>query len=139
MIDQYDDDNIFAKILEGKAPCIKVYEDEHSLAFMDIMPQRQGHVLVIPRERAVTIYELSSEAMRNAMEVVQKLGKAVERATGLDGTTIFQQNGKDSMQTVPHVHFHILPGSFIGVKGHAAELAKMDELQAMADRIMAEL
>lgn len=139
MIDHYDDDNIFAKILQGDAPCIKVYEDENSLAFMDIMPQREGHVLVIPREKAVTVYDLSPQSLCAAMQMVQMLGKAVERATGLDGTTIFQQNGKESMQTVPHVHFHILPGSFIGVKGHAAEMADLNDLQAMADRIIAEL
>ena len=76
----YDTSNTFAKIIAGEAPCVKVYEDDLTLAFMDIMPQKDGHVLVVPKEQAVTIYDLSAEAAQACMLTVQKIGKALERA-----------------------------------------------------------
>ena len=80
MTENYDENNIFAKILRGEAPSIKVYEDEHTLAFMDIMPQTDGHVLVIPKEKATTIYDLSDTASLACMRTIQKVGKAVQLA-----------------------------------------------------------
>ncbi|MAC48604.1 HIT family protein [Oceanospirillum beijerinckii] len=136
----YDTDNIFAKILRGEAPCIKVYEDEHTLAFMDIMPQMDGHTLVIPKQEAETLYDLSETSALACMKTVQHVGKAVAKAMNFEGTTIFQHNGKAAGQTVPHFHFHILPGPIFGakaLKGHAVEFADTDELQAIADKIIA--
>ncbi len=138
----YDNDNIFAKILREELPCIKVYEDEYTLAFMDIMPQREGHTLVIPKEPAVTLYQLSSEAALACMKTVQKIGPAVQKATGHAGSSIFQLNGEDAGQTVPHIHFHILPGSVLNLdalKGHAAVMADPKDLQAMANKIIGAL
>lgn len=138
----YDNDNIFAKILRGELPCIKVYEDEHTLAFMDIMPQREGHTLVIPKEAAVTLYQLSPEAALACMKTVQKVGPAVQKATGHEGSSIFQLNGAAAGQTVPHIHFHILPGSVLNIdalKGHAAEMADPEELKAIAAKIIEQL
>lgn len=134
----YDSNNIFAKILRGEAPCIKVYEDVQTLAFMDIMPQMPGHTLVIPKEAAITVHELSDEAALACMKTVQKVGKAVEQAMGVSGFTLFQLNGAEVGQTVPHFHFHILPGSILnttGVKGHAVEMADPNELTPIADKI----
>ena len=136
----YDNDNIFAKILREELPCIKVYEDDHTLSFMDIMPQMPGHTLVIPKQAATTIYELSDEAALACMKSVKLVGKAVEQAMGVNGTTLFQLNGTEAGQTVPHVHFHILPGSMLNssaVKGHAAEMGDMAEIQQIADKIIA--
>ncbi|WP_062271024.1 HIT family protein [Endozoicomonas arenosclerae] len=107
MSDNYDINNIFARILSGEAPCVKVYEDELTLAFMDVMPQTDGHVLVIPKEESATIYDLSREAATACIHTVQKVGKAVEQAMGVEGSTIFQHNGKTEGQTVPHFHFHV--------------------------------
>ncbi|MBB3045908.1 histidine triad (HIT) family protein [Litorivivens lipolytica] len=135
----YDTNNIFAKILAGEAPCIKVYEDNLTLAFMDIMPQTDGHVLVIPKERAVTIYDLSVEAAQACMLTVQKVGKAVERAMGVTGSTIFQHNGRSAGQTVGHFHFHVLPGPLSGLKGHGVTFEDTDKLQQIAELIIAEL
>jgi len=138
----YDHGNIFASILRGDAPCIRVYEDEHTLAFMDIMPQMDGHVLVIPKEAAATIYDLSESAALACMKTVQKVGKAVEKAMEIEGSTIFQHNGKVVGQTVPHFHFHILPGSIFDAKGlkkHAVEMADPAELEVFAQRIIKHL
>ncbi len=133
----YDNDNIFAKILRDEIPCIKVFEDTHTLAFMDVMPQTDGHVLVIPKEQANTLYELSDEATLACIKTVKHVGKAVQKAMQINGSTVFQHNGKDAGQTVPHFHIHILPGSLFGIKGHAAEFADPDKLQVIAEKIIA--
>lgn len=139
MSQNYDDNNIFARILRGEIPAFKVYEDEQTLAFMDIMPQIRGHVLVIPKEAAVTVFELSAEASLACMQTVQKVGKAIVKALDAPGITLFQQNGAGIGQTVPHAHFHLLPGSVFALKGHQAELGNMDELKALAAQIAAAL
>ena len=139
MFTEYDNNNIFAKILRAQLPCIKVYEDEYTLAFMDIMPQMAGHTLVIPKESAVTIYDLSDEAAMACMRTVKLIGSAVEKAIGFGGSTVFQHNGVKAGQTVPHFHFHVLPGSILdasSIKGHALELANPEELKMMAAKII---
>lgn len=139
---EYNNDNIFAKILRDDAPCIKVYEDDDTLAFMDIMPQMAGHTLVIPKEPAVTIYDLTDEASLACMRTVKIVGKAVEKAVGFMGSTVFQHNGSKAGQTVPHFHFHVLPGSIFdasAIKGHALELANSDDLKEMAAKIIAHI
>jgi histidine triad (HIT) family protein len=135
----YDNSNIFAKILNGQAPCIKVYEDEFTLAFMDIMPQTDGHTLVIPKEAAETIYDLSDQAALACIRTVKKIGKAVEKAMNVEGSTVFQHNGKAAGQTVPHFHFHVFPGSLFGLKGHAIELSNRERLVEIAEKIKAYL
>lgn len=135
----YDNNNVFAQILRGEAPCFKVYEDEMTLAFMDIMPQLEGHTLVIPKEPAITIYDLSDEAALALIRTVRLVGPAVEKAMGVGGSTLFQLNGVEAGQTVPHIHFHILPGSVFqarGLKGHASEMADPADLQRIAARII---
>jgi len=133
----YDNDNIFAKILREEIPCIKIFENEHTLAFMDVMPQTDGHVLVIPKEAASTLYELSDEAALACIKTVKHVGQAVQKAMQINGSTVFQHNGKDAGQTVPHFHIHVIPGSLFGIKGHAAEFADPDKLQAIAEKIIA--
>jgi histidine triad (HIT) family protein len=136
---EYDSNNIFAKILREELPCIKVYEDEYTLAFMDIMPQMEGHTLIIPKESAITIYDLTDEAALACMRTVKLIGTAVEKAVGFIGSTVFQHNGEHAGQTVPHFHFHVLPGSILdasSIKGHALELANPDDLERMAAKII---
>ncbi|QUM89629.1 HIT family protein [Moritella sp. 36] len=140
MFTEYDNNNLFAKILKNEIPCIKVYEDEYTLAFLDIMPQMEGHTLVIPKESAVTIYDLTDEAALACMRTVKLIASAVEKAVGFAGSTVFQHNGEKAGQTVPHFHFHVLPGSIFdasAIKGHAVELASPDDLNVMADKIIA--
>lgn len=105
----YDNQNIFAKILRGELPCIKVYEDDHTIAFMDIMPQADGHVLVLPKEGAAELFDLSDDAASAAIRTTRKLARAVRAAFTPPGIAIFQLNGSAAGQTVPHVHFHVLP------------------------------
>ncbi|WP_026960640.1 HIT family protein [Aliagarivorans taiwanensis] len=133
----YDPNNIFAKILRGEMPCVKVYEDEHCLSFMDIMPQAEGHTLVLPKEPAETLLDLSDAAAAETIKVVKKMAKAVKQATGAAGVTIVQFNGAEAGQTVPHLHFHIIPGSFAKAKVHAKEMVDPASLQELADKIAA--
>lgn len=131
----YDPENIFAKILRGDLPCIKVYEDDHTLAFMDIMPQADGHTLVVPKEPAIGILDLSDEAAADLLVKVKKVAAAVKSAMNADGITLFQLNGAAAGQTVPHIHFHILPGSILGARRHAEVSADAAHLEAIAERI----
>ncbi len=135
----YNQDNIFAKILRGEIPCVKVFEDEHTLAFMDIMPQAEGHTLVIPKEAAETIHELSPDAAANLIKRVQIVADAVKRALNAAGITLFQLNGEAAGQTVPHIHFHVLPGSILGARTHASGMADPSDLEIVAKKIRAEL
>lgn len=131
----YDQNNIFARILREELPCIKVYEDEQTLAFMDIMPQADGHTLVIPKVEAETLLDLPEAAAADLITKVQKVAQAVK--TGLDaaGVTIFQLNGAEAGQTVPHIHFHILPGSILAARRHASVSAESAHLEKMAEKI----
>jgi histidine triad (HIT) family protein len=105
----YDHSNIFAKILRGEIPCVKVYEDAKTLAFMDVMPQAPGHTLVVPREAAENILDLSAEGLAAMMATTQKVAKAVKKGLQPDGIVLTQFNGPAAGQTVFHVHFHIIP------------------------------
>ncbi|WP_339736893.1 HIT family protein [uncultured Maricaulis sp.] len=132
----YDPDNIFAKILRGELPCVKVYEDEAVLSFMDIFPQAPGHVLVVPKEAARNALELSDDALAAAMLRVKKIGNAVKAALAPDGIMIAQLNGAPAGQTVFHVHFHIIPRSDgAQMAMHAGGKADMAELEAQARKI----
>ena len=135
----YDSNNIFAKILRNEIPCIKVYEDDQTLAFMDIMPQAQGHTLVIPKEAAETIHDLSDDAAGDLIKKVKMIANAVKKALHADGITLFQLNGAAAGQTVPHIHFHILPGSQTTAIKHASINADPAELETVAEKIRAAL
>lgn len=135
----YDDNNIFAKILRGEFDCVKVYEDENVLSFMDVMPQVEGHTLVVPKEPAETLLELSDAAAADCIRAVKKIMAAVVQAMDVSGATLLQLNGAEVGQTVPHIHFHIIPGSILGAKGHAREMVDPATLQPLADRIIQQL
>jgi histidine triad (HIT) family protein len=136
----YDTNNIFAKILRGEIPCIKLYEDEHTLSFMDIMPQTEGHALVIPKQAATTLFELSDEAAAACMRTVRKIGNAQKKGLGAQGVVLMQLNGEAAGQTVPHFHIHVIPGSIADLrKPHASSMANMDHLKALAAQITAAL
>jgi len=135
----YDNNNIFAKILRNELPVIKVYDDESTLAFMDIMPQAEGHILVIPKEPAEDLLSLSDEAAADLIVKVKRLAKAVKKGMNASGITIFQLNGADAGQTVPHIHFHILPGSILSAKSHASVSADQSHLESIAEKIKSAL
>ena len=105
----YDPNNIFAKILRGEIPCHKVYEDDTALAFMDVMPQTDGHVLVIPKAPSRGLLDADSETLAKTIAVVQNVAQAAARAFEADGFQVRQYNEAAGGQTVFHLHFHILP------------------------------
>lgn len=135
----YNSENIFAKILCGEANCIAVYEDEFTLAFMDIMPQTDGHTLVIPKEPAETLFELSEEGLSACTRTLKTVATAVQSAFECPGVMIAQLNGSVAGQTVPHFHFHIIPRYADGsaVRAHGHKMEDTEKLQGFAERIRA--
>lgn len=104
-----DENCIFCKIVDGKIPCFKVYEDDRVLAFMDINPLNPGHTLVIPKEHSETIFDISSEDYGRISIVASKIAVAIKNTLKPDGINIMQLNGKAANQVVPHVHMHVTP------------------------------
>ena len=135
----YDDQNIFARILRGELPAIKIYEDDQVLAFMDIMPQADGHALVIPKTPAVTLMDLPTDAAAYTIQIVQKIAKAIETALDAKGIVLMQLSGVAAGQTVPHVHFHLIPSSVHELGRHAAQMGDQEKIKAQAEKIKAAL
>jgi histidine triad (HIT) family protein len=136
----YDPTNIFARILRGEIPCHKVYEDDDTLAFMDIMPQSEGHTLVLPKMPAENVFELPPEALAATIRTVQKVAKAVRKAFDPPGMMIAQLNGPEAGQSVFHLHFHVVP-RYTGrdLSLHAGRMADPQELAAHAQRVREQL
>jgi histidine triad (HIT) family protein len=105
----YDRNNIFAKILRGELPAHKVYEDDRTFAFLDIMPQAAGHTLVIPKAAARNILDVAPDDLANLIKVTQKIAQTAMAAFAADGVNIFQFNEPAAGQTVFHLHFHVVP------------------------------
>ncbi|WP_425409074.1 HIT family protein [Hyphococcus sp.] len=106
----YDNDNIFAKIIRGDMNCVKLYETDDILAFMDVFPQSEGHCLVIHKHaKATSLFDISPDDLSALAQAVQKVAKAVKEALAPDGVRIAQFNGAPAGQTVYHLHFHIIP------------------------------
>lgn len=138
----YDPDNIFAKILRGEIPSVKVWEDDNVLAFMDVFPQSEGHVLIIAKQsQARNLLEVEPEVLQHLTAALQRTARAVEKALKPEGLAIMQFNGDAGGQTVFHLHFHIIPRwRDRDLKGHGhAPMADAATLKGLADRIAAEL
>jgi len=138
----YDPANIFARILVGEVPSVKVWEDTDVLAFMDAFPQAEGHVLVISRtSKARNLLEVEPEVLARLTAAVQRTARAVTKALDPDGFNLMQLNGEAGGQTVFHLHFHIIPRwTDRPIAGHGqAAMADVDQLRALAARIAAAL
>lgn len=138
----YDDGNIFAKILRGEAPAVRVFEDEQVLAFMDVFPQSRGHVLVIPKAtKARNLLEVEASVLADLMAGVQRVAMAVRAALNPDGIVVTQFNGSAAGQTVYHLHVHIIPRwEGVALARHGAGgMADMAELRVLADQITAKM
>jgi len=136
----YDPNNIFAKILRQEIPSISVYEDQSNLAFMDVMPQADGHVLVVPKENAETIFDLSDESAAKLVVVTKILARAVKTAMSADGITLMQFNGTAAGQSVPHIHFHVIPRwNGTSLRRHSGNMEDLEKLNAIAEKIRASL
>jgi len=136
----YDTSNVFARILRGEIPAHKVCEDEHTLAFMDVMPQADGHTLVIPRSPAESILDLPPEALAATILTTQRVAKAVKKAFDAPGILIAQLNGPAAGQTVFHIHFHVVPRhAGLDLRFHARDMADHKVLAEHAARVRAAL
>jgi len=138
----YDPDNIFARILRGEIPSVKVWEDDHVLAFMDVFPQSEGHVLIVSKtSTARTLLDIEPEVLARLAEATRRTARAVVKALRPEGFQIMQFNGEAGGQTVFHLHFHIVPRwADRPMKGHGhAPMAEPETLRALADRIAAAL
>jgi histidine triad (HIT) family protein len=136
----YETDNIFAKILRGEIPCVKVHEDDDTLAFMDVMPQAPGHLLVIPKTASRNMLDADPQVLAKTIAVVQKLAVAAKQAFDADGVYIAQFNEPAAGQTVFHLHFHIVPRKEgESLKPHSGVMADGALLKEHAEKIKAAL
>lgn len=136
----YDPNNIFAKILRKELPCVKIYEDDLTLSFMDIMPSVEGHTLTITKEPAEGILDLSPEGAAALIKTTQKVAKAVKKGLDCPGVMLVQLNGVAAGQSIPHIHFHVLPrADGLDLKLHGRAMVKADVLEPIAARIRAAL
>lgn len=134
----YDPTNVFAKILNGELPSHKVYEDDRTLAFMDVMPRSDGHVLVIPKKPARNLLDIDPEELGYVVGVVQTVAKAAKKAMKADGLTIQQFNEEAGGQVVFHFHFHIVPRyENQPLRPHTGDFEKPETLTAHAEKIKA--
>jgi histidine triad (HIT) family protein len=132
----YDPSNIFAKILRGEVPCHKVHEDEHTLAFMDIMPRGRGHTLVIPKVPARNILDAPAAALSRTILTVQRVAKAAKIAFEADGITLSQFSEQAGGQVVFHLHFHVLPRhDGVALLAPHANMAANERLSADAAKL----
>lgn len=132
----YDPSNVFAKILRGELPSQKLYEDDATIAIMDIMPRADGHALVIPKAACRNIFDAPPEVLNAVAQTTQKLAKAVRTAFAADGVTVQQFNESAGGQVVFHLHVHVLP-RFEGValRPHTGAMEKPEVLAANAEKI----
>jgi histidine triad (HIT) family protein len=136
----YDPNNVFARILRDEIPAHKLYEDAHTLAFMDVMPQSPGHALVIPKSEAENLYELAPESLAATILTTQRIARAVRKAFDPPGILIAQLNGLGAGQSVFHIHFHIIPRyEGLDLKLHAREMEDPEVLARQARQIQAAL
>jgi histidine triad (HIT) family protein len=136
----YDSNNIFAKILRGEIPSVKIYEDDKTLSFMDVMPQTEGHTLVIPKEPAENIFELSPESAAALIDTTQKVARAVRKGLNAPGIMLTMLNGAPAGQSVFHAHFHIIPRNHgVDMGLHARGMVGAEVLEPIAAKIRSAL
>ncbi|BAT60800.1 HIT-like protein [Variibacter gotjawalensis] len=132
----YDPNNIFAKILRGELPAQKVYEDAHTLAFMDISPRAPGHTLIIPKNPARNLLDVEPDDLAHVAVTSQKIAQAVMKAFGADGVTVQQFNESAGGQVVFHLHVHVIPRhEGVSLKPPAGPMEKPEVLAEAAERI----
>ena len=136
----YDPNNVFGKILRGEIPSARVYEDAHTVVFMDVMPQALGHTLVVPRAPSRNLLDADGATLAHVLPVVQKIARAAKAAFAADGISVMQFNEAAGGQSVFHLHFHVIP-RFEGValRPHTDVMEKPDVLAAHAEALRAAL
>ncbi len=139
---EHRDDCIFCKIVKGEIPCIQIYEDENALAFMDIAPLNQGHVLIIPKSHYETILDIEPGVFGWLGNVVTRVCKAVQKTLKPDGINVMQLNGKAANQVVPHLHIHVVPRKFgdgLSICAWEPVPGSMDQIKSTAEAIKTHL
>jgi histidine triad (HIT) family protein len=133
----YDSSNIFAKIIRGEASAVRIFEDAHILAFMDLFPQSRGHALVISKTaKARNLLDVSEEELSRVMAGVRRLARGVHHALAPEGVLVTQFNGEAAGQTVFHLHVHVIPRyAATDLKPHAQGPADLEDLKHLADQI----
>jgi histidine triad (HIT) family protein len=130
-------DCVFCMIRDGKIPSAKVYDDERTLAFMDINPLTRGHCLVATKAHAATLYDAELEDLKAAIATAKKVAGALRKALSPDGLNVLQANGAAAFQSVPHFHLHLIPRWTGDGKGFDWKLVPgtREEIMGIADRI----
>ena len=138
---KYDNGNIFARILRGEIPSVKIFEDDEVLALMDAFPQSKGHALVISKtSKARNLLDAEPKTLGRLIGATQKTARAVKAALNPDGIVVTQFNGAPAGQTIFHLHFHIIPRwEGVEVGRHGQGMANMEELKALAAQISEKL
>ncbi len=132
----YDTDNIFAKILRGEIPSIKLLETDDVLVIMDVMPQADGHVLVLPKAPSRNLLDADPVVLSKLLPVVQTMARAVKKAFEADGVSIMQYNEAAGGQSVFHLHFHVVPRhDGLPLRGHGGKMEDFGVLNANAEKI----
>lgn len=136
----YDEQNVFAKILRGELPAAKVFEDDGVLVIMDVMPQAEGHTVVIPKAASRNILDIGAADLTQTILVVQRVARAVKKAFDAPGVLVMQFNEPAAGQTVFHTHFHVVPRrEGVALRPHAGGMADPKLLAAHAEKIRAAL
>jgi histidine triad (HIT) family protein len=136
----YDTNNIFEKILRGEVPCHRVFEDARTLAFLDVMPQSDGHTLVVPKTAAENFFELDDTFGAAVLATGRRVALALRDTFRPDGLTLMQFNGAEAGQTVFHFHLHLVP-RYAGqpLRAHGRGFADPGLLAEQAARLRAAL
>jgi histidine triad (HIT) family protein len=133
-------DCLFCKIAQGQIPCVKVYEDDLTISFMDIMPQSTGHLLVVPKAHGANIWDINASDASATIVMGQRLAKAAKTALGSDGVSLMQLNGAAAGQTIFHVHLHVIPRwAGNNLRMHARDMVDPTSLVPIAAKIAAAL
>lgn len=136
----YDTDNVFAKILRGEIPAHKVLEDDDLIAFMDVMPQAPGHVLVVPKLPSRNLLDADPAVLAKLLPAVQRIARAVKTAFAADGVSVFQYNEAAGGQSVFHLHIHVVPRhDGVPLKPHSGKMEDGQVLAANAEKVRAAL
>lgn len=130
------EETLFSQIIQGKVPCEKIYEDEHSFAFLTIEPNTKGHTLVVPKKYSRNVLDISDESLSNLILAVKKVSLLLKDKLGAEGVNIHQNNEPAAGQAVFHTHFHVIPRySGDGLTHWKTESPSREELRAVAETI----
>jgi histidine triad (HIT) family protein len=134
-------DCVFCRIVAGTLPSTKVYEDESVLAIMDINPLTAGHLLVMPKAHMETLFDADERAVTDVIRVVMRIAKAIQRGLKPEGLNVLQANGRAAFQSVPHLHFHLIPRRTDDGAGFDWKLVsgKPDEIRMLGEQVRAAL